>query len=62
LKLFSEECNWFTFLYFPTKGVNGVTKLELKVLEAQEIFLNAVDSLRLSDPILLKLKKFKIFF
>jgi len=49
-------------LYFPTKGVNGVTKLELKVLEAQEIFLNAEDSLRLSDPMLLKLKKFKIFF
>jgi hypothetical protein len=48
-------------LYFPTKGVKGVTRLELNVLEALVIFLNAEDSFKLSEPILPKLKKFKIF-
>jgi hypothetical protein len=49
-------------LYFPTKGVKGVTKFELKVLEAQVIFLKADVSFKLSEPMFPKLKKFKIFF
>jgi len=49
-------------LYFPTKGVNGVTKFELNVFDAAVIFLKALDSFKLLEPMLSKLKKFKRFF